>query len=160
MKKYIMAATVLLASAFGTLAAEYSHSVVVHLTNGSDVEYLFEDMPVAFIEGSDVRIQTQVNGIQVTYPMADIVNMTMKKEVVGVNGVDAADTSVRFGISRETLDASGLPAGQRVLVFDAAGAVMADGTCGADGSVSIEIGGFGPGVYVVNAGANSFKFIR
>lgn len=155
-----MAVAVLLASTCSALAADYTHSLIVHLTDGSEVEYLFEDMPVAFVEGTDVRIQVQASGMEVTYPMDDMVNMTIKREMVGVENIIAAEGRVKFGVNRESLDASGLMAGQHVVIYDATGALRAEGTCDADGVVSIAIGDFGPGVYIVNAGKNSFKFIR
>lgn len=160
MKKYIIALTAALATAISASAVDYAHKLLVNKTDGTKVEYKFEDCPVASIEGDDLKISFLYSEQTVLHPIADIVNLTFdKEEVNSVEGI-YTEGSVSFGLTRDLLEAAGLPAGTAVRIYDMAGALHAEGTCDADGAVSIPIASLGQGVYLVKAGNNSFKFIR
>ena len=150
----------MLATAFGASAVDYTHTLVVNKTDGTKVEYKFADMPVAMIEGNDLKMQLAGSEESVLYPIADIVNLTFEKKVSGVESVVGEEGRVTFGISHESLEAAGIEPGAEVSVYNAAGMLCIKAQCGADGSVSVNISTLDKGVYVVNAGKNTFKFIR
>lgn len=160
MKKYIIAAATLLATILGTAtAAEYSHSVLVNLKDGSNVAYKFEDIPVATIDGDNLKITLGMTEQTVLYPFANIVNLTFEKKLSGVTDVKS-ENQVSFGLTSESLEVWGLTASTQVSIFDATGALRATGTADEAGYVAIETSNLDKGVYLVKAGAHSFKFIR
>lgn len=158
MKTKILVIFAALAAAFSASALEYNHSVLINCTDGTILEYKFNDCPVAFVDGDKVNIAVAVTQEQVSIPMANITNLTFNK----VSGVESVkdDARISFGITRETLDVAGLEPSARVTVYDVAGVMRVQGICGADGCVTIAIGDLDSGVYVVSAGDKSFKFIR
>lgn len=160
MKKFMIAAATVLASAFGAYAAgEYTHSVLVNLKEGDNVAYKFEETPVAQIDGDNLKITLGTTGQSVLYPFADVVNLTFNKEVSGVAGVND-DATATFGLSSETLEATGLTAGTEISVFDAGGALRVRGTANDNGYAAVYVGNLDKGVYLVKAGKHTFKFIR
>lgn len=161
MKKTIIAIAAVLASAITASAVDYKHKLIVNKTDGIKVEYKFEDTPVATIEGDDLKIELVSTKESVLYPIADLANLTFeKKEYDSVESVGDDASRVSFGISRETLEVSGLAAGTSVSVHDLSGMLRATGVCDASGSATLDIGSLGSGVYIVEAGNNTFKFIR
>lgn len=159
MKKYIMALIALGAAAFSASAVNYAHSVWVNLTDGTKVEYKFEDVPVMGVEGTDVKITLASTDESVLYPMADIENFTFSKEVTeGVGNLSVVSPS--FGLNRETLDVTGLPGGTEIRIYDMAGREVARGKCDASGKVAVRVGSLPGGVYAVKAGKFAFKFTR
>lgn len=159
MKRYIIAITAALATAISASAVDYAHKLLVNKTDGTKVEYKFEDAPVASIEGDDLKISFQYSDETVLHPIADIANLTFDKTEVGIEGI-FTQGSVTFGLTRDLLEAAGLPAGTTVRIYDMAGMLHAEATCDADGVASVSIASLGQGVYLVKAGNNSFKFIR
>ena len=160
MKKYIIAAATLLATMLGTAtAAEYSHSVLINLKEGGSVAYKFEDVPVATIDGDNLKITLAMTDESVIYPFANVVNLTFEKKESGIANVKD-NASVTFGITSESLEVWGLTASTQVSIFDATGALRATGAADEAGYVTIETSNLDKGVYLVKAGAHSFKFIR
>lgn len=149
-----------MATAFGASAVDYIHTLIVNKTDGTKVEYKFENVPVATIEGDDLKIELLTTSESVLYPIADIVNFTFEKELSGVDNISSDEARVSFGITRESLEASGLASGAELSVYNAAGMLCVKAVCGDNGSVSVDISTLDKGVYVVNAGNNTFKFIR
>lgn len=158
MKKTIIALLALTATAFGA-AAENAYSVWVNLTDGSKVEYRFDDEPVAAIEGSDVKLTLNVTGASVTYPIDQIVNFTFSSQDVAVNELSALG-SPWFKIGKETFEAGNLGAGSKVAIYDLTGTLIVSAEADADGYVAIPVGDLEKGVYAVSAGRHSFKFTR
>lgn len=147
----------MIAAATSAFAAEYVYSVIVNKTDGSKVEYKFSENPVATIEGDNMKMTYE--GGAVLYPFAEIVNLTFEKEESGVSNV-ADSVGISFAVTKERLEASGLESGTTVSVYDASGQLVAGGTAGADGTVTISIASLGSGVHVVSAGRETFKFVR
>lgn len=160
MKKTIIALAAVLATAFGASALEYEHSVMVNRLDGTSVEYKFADTPVAYIDGENLKMTVTTTGESVLYPFTEVKNLTFKAEKSGITNVGAEAAGPSFGLTDDTLEAGGLGAGVKVCVYDVAGALRVQGECGPDGTVSLDISMLGKGVYVVNAGKHSFKFIR
>jgi len=161
MKKTIIAIAAVLASAITASAVDYKHKLIVNKADGTKGEYKFEDTPVATVEGDDLKIELASTRESVLYPIADLASLTFeKKEYDSVECIGDDSTRVSFGISREALEVSGLTAGASVSVHDLSGMLRATGVCDASGSVTLDIGSLGNGVYIVEAGNNTFKFIR
>lgn len=163
MKKTIIAIAAALTAVFGTSAAAvYTHTLVINKSDGTKVEYKFEDIPVAEILGDELKITVGLTGESVIHPIVGMVNMTFdKQELGGIGLVPVGDPgAVSFGISREALDVAGLAAGCDVMIYDVAGVLVAVGKAGVDGSVSVPLSGLGNGIYIVSAGKATFKFTR
>lgn len=160
MKKTIIALAAALASVLGVQAADYSNSLLVNKTDGSTVEYRFADVPVATIEGEDLKIEVLATRESVLYPINDIKNLTFKKEVSGVEDIVAGGNHVMFGLAGDMLEAAGLEAGTEIVIFDAAGVLRASAKADADGCASIKVSDLGKGVFLVKGGKHMFKFIR
>lgn len=161
MKKTILAIVAIVAMALSSNAAtQYSHSLDLNKKDGTKVSYLFLHTPVATFEGDNLKITLSATDESVLHPIDDLESLTFSKtEVEG--SVDAIlPGSMAFGISAETLDASGLPCCTVVAVYDLEGRLVASSTTGADGSASVAIAHLPAGVYAVKAGNHSFKFIR
>lgn len=140
-------------------ATDYAYSVLVNQTNGNKVEYKFEDMPVATF--SEDNMVMNVGEQHVSYPIADIVNLTFdrtEKPESGVEGVASPDMTVL--LSKENLDIRGLNPGVKVAVYDISGRMLVSANADADGSFSTSLSALGKGVFVITAGNNSFKIIR
>lgn len=163
MKKIISAiaaalACVLTAAAANT-AIEYEYSLVLNKTDGTKVEYKFESIPVAEIQGDDVKITLTTTRQSVLYPIAQITNFTFERATNGIDGIEA-ENRVSFGISDDAIEVAGLAPGTTVTVYDLAGSLRATGVCDTEGALRLSIGSLAKGVYVISAGNNSFKFIR
>ena len=161
MKRIILAIGAALTVALGSLAAtDYSHKLVVNKSDGTNVKYEFKHIPVASIEGEDLKISLMETHEAYLIPMAELVNITIDREVSGVGEIASDKQGVTFGLTRESVEVSGLTDASEITVCDLNGAIVAKGKVGADGCGSVAIGHLGQGVYIVTAGKNSFKFIR
>lgn len=162
MKKIIIAIAAVLATAFGASAVDYAYTLVVNKTDGTKVNYLFANTPVATIEGDNLTIVDLTNTTGVVYPISDITNMTFDREEIlnGVEGVLGSNGDVAFGVTATALEAYGLPAATEIFIFDASGVLRVSGRSADDGTASLEIGTLEKGVYLVRAGKHIFKFIR
>lgn len=160
MKKTILALAVALSSAFGASALEYTHAVRVNLNDGTYQDFQFMLTPAAVIEGENLKIAIGSLDDGVLFPFSDVKKLTIISESSGIEGTTTDDNSVRFGLTADLLEGFGLQPGQEIAIYDASGAIRARGVCGQDGSVAINIASLDKGVYLVNAGRNSFKFIR
>ena len=160
MKKTIIALAAVWATAFGASAVDYTHTLIINKTDGTKVEYKFADVPVATLEGDDLKIELLTTSENVLYPIADIVNFTFEKELSGVDNISSDEGRGSFGITREALDVSGLASDTEISIYNAAGMLCVKAVCGDNGTVSVDISTLDKGVYVVNAGNNIFKFIR
>lgn len=159
MKKTIIALAAAIAAAFSASAYE-QYFVQVNKTDGTEVRYWFLDVPVAQIEGDDLKFTMAMTHETVLYPFAEVNNLTFGKVDLAVEGIGTDHTGVSFAITAETLEMTGAAAGCEVAVYDAAGALRARGTADAAGALSLPVGQLDKGVYLVKAGNNSFKFIR
>ena len=163
MKKIISAISALivciLTAGAATTGIEYQYTLVLNKTDGTKVEYMFESIPVAEIQGDDVKITLTTTLQSVLYPIAQITNFTFERATNGIDGIQA-DNRVSFGISDDVIEVAGLAPGTTVAVYDLAGSLRASGVCDAEGALTLTIGSLAKGVYVISAGNNSFKFIR
>ena len=159
--KKIMTVLAALAIGVAAQAAEYTYSVFVNQKNGESVEYKFANDPVASFDGENLVMNVPneegTENLHIAYPIADIVNLTFERGESAVKGVKADMT---VSVSRDMVRLSGLKAGTRVAIYDLAGRSVAEGNADASGSFAAAISQLQKGVYVVNAGKNSFKFIR
>ena len=160
MKKHILAALVALVLApFATLKAETSYFLLVNTSDGNTVEYDFEYLPVATFEG-DVMIITDDRSAEGTrFAMDNVVNMTIKSTDTGVAEIEE-DNHIKVSAINDILTVSGLEAEAKLVVYDAAGKSVAFASADADGTVRLNIGNLGKGVYVASMSGCSFKFIR
>lgn len=159
MKKIIIAALAL-AGAFMTVEtqAKEINSLLVNLADGKTIEYVFIDEPVATFRGTDVVI-TNLDEIEVSYPMAEVANFTFKKEV-GVNAFREGRADLRVNVSRDMISVEGLAAGATLSLYDTSGRIVATATSDGEGFASISTSRFADGVYVASAASHSFKFIK
>jgi len=160
MKTTFIALIAVLATAFSVSATTYTHSVVVNRTDGSALEYKFEDYPMVSVEGENINIMVAVTQESITMPMSEVENFTFSKTESGINEVTTDNSRITFGITRETLEVSGLEADVNVTVYDINGVLRLKAASDGNGQVSLAIGDLGSGVFVVSAGNQSFKFIR
>lgn len=164
MKKILISAMLCIAGVACALAQHSNvgrHILVVTTTSGEPVEFAFQTDPVATIEGSDLVI-TDINDDRVLYPIADLVNLTFKKDPKynQVEGLQADASGVRVSLGREAVAISGLELGAPVALYSLDGAKVASAIAGPDGSLSIAIQGLAKGVYTVAIPNHSFKFIK
>lgn len=159
MKKIIIALVALFASTFSADAA-YQYFLNVNKADGTAETFGFELMPVAQLEGDDVKFTMAMTGESVLIPVADIINMTFHKVGLGTEDIKSDLGGVVFVLGREAVEISGLAAGCEVSVYDATGALRLRGTADAGGSLSLPTVTLAKGAYIVSAGKNSFKFIR
>ena len=162
MKKHILAALVALALApFATLNAEPSYFLLVNTSDGNTVEYDFEYLPVATFEG-DVMIITDDRSIDgMRFAMDNVVNMTFKA-VSDPSAVDCVDDAgrIKVSVAGDLLKVSGLEAGARLVVYDAAGKIEASANADQHGASELNVSNLSKGVFVVAMPGFSFKFIR
>lgn len=162
MKKTILAIFAALATVFGAAAADYAYTLVVNKSDGSKVNFLFENNPVATFDNENLNITEVMSGLEFSYPLSDVVDMTFDKELIpdGVENLDVSESNVAFGLNKETLDVYGAPEGTLVNIYDLKGALRAQGFVNADKKASVSIAGLEHGAYIVKAGNNTFKFIH
>lgn len=160
MKKHIFAALFALAVASSAVVqASTSYSLLVNTADGNTVEYEFEYLPVATFEG-DVMIITDDRSLEGTrFAMDNVINMTIKSATSAVESVAGA-AHLKISTANDVLSVSGLEAETQVMVYDAAGKLVASANAGQDGCISLNIGNLAKGVYVVAMPKQSFKFIR
>lgn len=160
MKKTIIALVAVLAAAFGASATDYVYSVLLNRTDGSSVIMKFADMPVAQIQGEDLKMTVTTTGESAIYPIKDIVNFTFLKQVSGINDVSDDSKTVSFGLGSSTLDVAGLQGVVEITLYDMTGKLCARAQSDSNGAATVDISGLEKGVYIVTAGNNTFKFIR
>ncbi len=160
MKKHIFAALLALTLAPASLVkADSNYSLLVNTADGNSIEYQFEYLPVATFEGNEMIITDDRNVKGVRYAIENVVNMTIKSGTSGVEGVADAN-HVKIAVANDILSVSGLEAEVQVMVYDAAGKLVASALADQNGAISLSIGNLGKGVYVVALPNQSFKFIR
>lgn len=155
--KKIFLALAAVAMSFAAQAVEYDYSVFVNQKNGENVEYKFEDEPVASFDGENLVMN--VIEQHISYPMADIVNLTIGK-TEKESGVADVKADMTVFVSRDAVTIAGLEEGETVAVYDMAGMAVVGGKTDAAGNFSASLSELPKGVYIVKAGKNSFKFIR
>lgn len=162
MKKIILAIVAVLATAFGAAAADYAYTLVVNKTDGSKVNFLFENTPVASFDNDNLNILESLSGLEFSYPLSEITDMTFDKELIpdGVENINLGESDVAFGLSKETIDVFGLTAGSLVNIYDLKGTLRAQGIVNADKKASLSIAGLEHGAFIVKAGNHTFKFIH
>lgn len=147
------------ASASAVYAQEWGYGLLVNTRDGNVIEFAFEYCPIATFEGSEMVITDDYNVESIRFNMADINNLTIQKPGSKIESVTSGPV-VKVAVSRDAVTVEGLKAGVAVRVHDAAGAIVATATAGADGRATIATDGLGKGVYVASMAGNSFKFIR
>lgn len=162
MKKNILAIIAVLATVFGALAADYNYTLVVNKTDGSKVNFLFENIPVATFTEENLKILENISGQEFSYPLSEVVDMTFDKELIpdGVKNLNLNGSNVAFGLNKETLDVYGPEQGTIVYIFDLKGTLRAQGAVNADRKASLKIADLEAGAYLVKAGNHTFKFIH
>lgn len=145
-------------SAFA-VSADWGYGLLVNTRDGNVVEFAFEYSPTATFEGNEMVITDDYNVESIRFDMADISNLTIKKPGSKIESV-ATGQVIKVAVGKEAVAVEGLAAGTTVRVHDAAGAIVATATAGADGRATVATDGLGKGVYVVSMAGNSFKFIR
>ena len=161
MKKHIIAAFIALTAvpAFLAKADSASYSLLVNTIDGNTVEYAFEYLPVATFEGNEMIISDDRSSSTTRCVMDDVVNMTFQSKGMGVENIEGA-ALFKVSLVNDMLNVAGLSEGESVVIYDATGKMAASATADSDGSVSINIGNLGKGVYVASMPKQSFKFIR
>lgn len=160
MKKYIFAALLAIVLMPKALAdAPKSYSLLVNTTDGNSYEYAFEYLPIATFEGDEMIISDDRSSKGARYAMENVANMTFKAEDSGVNEISEKNL-VKISTVNDILTISGVDAGTKLAVYDAAGKLVASATADRDGIASVNIGNLGKGVFVVALPKHSFKFIR
>lgn len=160
MKKIIFTLAAILTMAFSSLAVNYTHSLIINKHDGTDVEYKFTDQPVASFDGNNLKITLNSTGQTLFHPISDVANMKFTKyEDTGVESIQPS-ANPSFGLTKDTLEASGIEAGTQVNVFDLNGAVVAKGIADASGIATLDISALPAGVYAVAAGKHAFKFVK
>lgn len=155
----MIALAAVLAAAFSAGATE-QYYVQLNKTDGTEVRYMFVDVPVAQIEGDELKITMAMTQESVLYPFAELNNFTFGKTDNGVEGVGTGHEGISFAITSETLEMTGADGGCPVSIYDTAGKLRAHGSADSTGSLKLPVGHLEKGVYLVKAGNNSFKFIR
>lgn len=160
MKKYIIAAAAAL-MAMGAQAVEsVAHTLVITKKSGETVEYKFADRPVATFAGEDMTITLALTGQSFAYPMAQVATLTVTPQTLGVDDAALASTAVTFEYDGTTLTCRGLSAGATVALYNLGGTALASTAAASDGTATIDLSNLAKGVYVISAGAESFKFIK
>lgn len=162
MKKYIIGALCLVAGLFSAQAENpihYPYLMVVNTTEGQNVSYKFAEKPVATFDGDDMVLT--LNGSEkVTYPMANIVNITFASDPSGVETIVTPGASLEIAVTSSLISIKGLNPGEDVRLFDLNGRLVAAAQADADGAVEISVEGLAKGVYAVASPRHSFKFIK
>lgn len=160
MKRNILAALIVLALApFASVKADNTYSLLVNTSDGNTVEYAFEYLPIATFEGDMMIITDDRNANGTRYAMDNVVNMTIKAASSGVDNVVEV-SHIKVAIANDILTVEGLGPDNNLMIYDAAGRLVASGIGDISGCASIDISGLGKGVYAVSTPKNSFKFIR
>ncbi len=160
MKKYILAALLAIVLMPSALAdAPQSYSLLVNTADGNSYEYAFEYLPVATFEGDEMIISDDRSSKSARYAMENVVNMTFKSEESGVNEISEKNP-IKIYTTNDILTVSGVDAGAKLAIYDAAGKLVASAAADSDGVVSVNIGNLVKGVFVVALPKHSFKFIR
>lgn len=160
MKKYIFAVLLALALMPSALVhASSSYSLLVNTVDGNTVEYDFEYLPVATFEGDVMIISDDRSAEGTRYAMDNVKNMTIKSSTSGVENV-AETNHIIVSTANDILTVSGIEPGTNLMIFDAAGRLVANAVANDEEFASVNIGNLGKGVYVVSTPKNSFKFIR
>lgn len=153
-----MAAAALMMAA-GAFADNYDYTLRVNLKEGEKVDFLFSRTPVATFTESDMVITADQGTSTVAYPMANVANMEIVSTSVAVESIKA-ESVASFALEADILNGAGLKADAEVAIFSVNGQMIARTATDSDGRFSISIANLAKGVYVVNAGGVSFKFIK
>ncbi len=136
------------------------------LQSGQTVSFAFTECPKVIVSDEGLRVETDGEE-RVSYAFDDVKRVYFDNLTptsipgVGAEKVQKAASCLQFSCHGGTLTAAGLVPGEVVTVFDLSGRLAAKATAGADGTLSVAVGTFQQGTYVVKAGSGaSFKIIK
>lgn len=160
MKKYIIAAAAAL-MAMGAQAVEsVAHTLVITKKSGETVEYKFADRPVATFSGDDMTITLALSGQSFAYPVAQVATLTVTPQTLGIDDTSLSSTTLTFDYDGIILKCHGLNAGATMSLFNLGGTMLANTAASDEGTAVINLSDLAPGIYVISAGSESFKFIK
>lgn len=132
-----------------------SKRLVVWLKNGEKVFFDLEEFPKTIFPGASVVIST--NSASVTYPMEDVLRYTYEMFTTGIENLKAKEVYVSQ--RGNTITFHHLRLGSHVQVCSLAGIVLKSGVV-SDNAFTVDMEGFGSGVYLVKTDSLTCKFMK
>ena len=158
MKKFYFLLSALLLIAMKGLAANAIQVFLEKDKQPETVWFIFADKPVITFDGNDVQIKTSKE--TVLYPAEEF-----KKYLFA----DANDTGIasvgnegKFVVNFDGngISVKGAPSHALLQLYDASGALVADASTDAQGTVSLTTSNLNSGMYIVKIKNHNFKFLK
>lgn len=120
--------------------------LVVQMKDGKYDVYQLDTKPVMTYDGSQMVLKTGL--VETRYERSAVRNINFGDETTDV--VSAKKETFKFAFSGNEVRIDGLAPNGVVRVSDIGGRLVATARPTANGTVSIQLGGFGNGTYVIN----------
>lgn len=141
----------------GTVAGDAGQCVVVELKAGGKMTLALGSSPQLTFDDDSVNISAGETAARLH--AADISRITFQDIASAVKRVGKQGKQ-RIKSANGTITAENFPAGAAIKVFDAAGAAVISAQADNAGHSALNVAHLPAGVYIVQAGAMSFKFIK
>ncbi len=141
---------------------EYT-TLVVEMNDGSSVNYILSQKPQISMGDQIVRITTGDNGMEVTYPDAQVKRFSFSAfDPVKIEETELSPKvlKVRY-MDGQCVVISGTEATDHIALYTLNGQQISNGISIADGQTTIDIASLPKGVYIINvSNKQSFKILK
>ena len=141
---------------------EYT-TLVVEMNDGSSVNYILSQKPQISMGDQIVRIITGDNGMEVTYPDAQVKRFNFRAfDPVKIEETVLPEKVLKVKyVDGQSVVISGTEATDRIALYTLNGQQMQGGISVANGETTIDIASLPKGVYIINvSNKQSFKILK
>lgn len=132
--------------------------ILVWLTNGQKVSYNLSERPTMTVENENVRLKSKT--VDLLYAVTDIQRVTFDDQTDGIESATKTNKSGNATLIQESMTFTEFKSGETVRIYNNAGQLAQSYKIGADGSLTVSLSNFQPGIYIVKTQYKSFKFIK
>ena len=128
------------------------------LTNGQKVSNNLSERPPMTVENDNVRLKSKT--VDLLYAVTDIQRVTFDDQTDGIESATTTNKSGNATLTQESMTFTEFKSGETVRIYNNAGQLAQSYKIGADGSLTVSLSNFQPGIYIVKTQYKSFKFIK
>ena len=132
--------------------------LVVHLRSGEKVMFVLDEEPVTTFDGGQLVLTTSKT--RVIYNLENVQKYTHEGVATGLDSPKLKKGDILVRQNNEMMMIEGLPADMQVDVYSADGKLILSKKASAGQATMLSLIGQPSGIYIVNAGSVSFKFVK
>lgn len=139
------------------IAQTTSKAVVLEMKDGSNVAFLYEELPLMKFTGSDIVIKTISH--ESSYPQNAVQRYRFSEINAGVNDV-VKGSDGQVTLAENDILVRGLEPDTKVTLFAIDGKVLSSGKADNSGKCAINLSSFPAGVFLLNYSNHSVKIVK